>query len=264
MSKIELDKYYTPDDLAKYCVEKTKEIIGEENITEYIEPSAGAGVFLKYFDKPYKAYDIKPEGDNIVQADYLTLDLEYKKGRCIIGNPPFGDRNNNLISKFLKHSINIGGYIAFILPIRQLNNPMTLYQYDLIYSEDLNIHNYSNIPIHCCFNIYKKPIEGIHKKKPSFDLKNVHIYEHHRTNNPLLDNNYDYRICSFGTSIGKECFPNTYCKELCFIINDKYKNKVIKLLRNTDFKKVFLCVSTPYVAKWQLYKYIKEQIPEIE
>ena len=27
MSKIELDKYYTPDDLAKYCVEKTKEIM---------------------------------------------------------------------------------------------------------------------------------------------------------------------------------------------------------------------------------------------
>ena len=51
MSKIELDKYYTPDDLAKYCVEKTKEIIGEENITEYLEPSAGSGVFLKYLDK---------------------------------------------------------------------------------------------------------------------------------------------------------------------------------------------------------------------
>ena len=67
MSKIELDKYYTPDDLAKYCVEKTKEIIGEENITEYLESSAGSGVFLKYLDKPYLAYDIKPEGDNIVQ-----------------------------------------------------------------------------------------------------------------------------------------------------------------------------------------------------
>ena len=43
MAKIELDKYYTSDDLAKYCVEKTKEIIGEENITEYLEPSAGSG-----------------------------------------------------------------------------------------------------------------------------------------------------------------------------------------------------------------------------
>lgn len=33
MAKIENDKYYTPDCLAEYCVNKTKETIGEENIT---------------------------------------------------------------------------------------------------------------------------------------------------------------------------------------------------------------------------------------
>ena len=37
MAKIEHDKYYTPDCLAEYCVNKTKEIIGEENITEYLD-----------------------------------------------------------------------------------------------------------------------------------------------------------------------------------------------------------------------------------
>ena len=81
MSKIENDKYYTPPDLAKYCVEKAKEIIGEDNITEYIEPSAGAGVFLDYLDKPYRAYDIEPEDKRIIKADWLAVDLEYKKGR---------------------------------------------------------------------------------------------------------------------------------------------------------------------------------------
>ena len=111
MSKIELDKYYTSDELAKYCVEKTKEIIGEENITEYLEPSAGSGVFLKYLDKPYLAYDIKPEGENIVQADYLKLDLPYKKGRLIIGNPPYGTANN-LSVQFYKQAIKQGDYIS--------------------------------------------------------------------------------------------------------------------------------------------------------
>lgn len=48
MAKIELDKYYTPKDLAEYCVNKTKEIIGEENIIEWLEPSAGCGNFLDY------------------------------------------------------------------------------------------------------------------------------------------------------------------------------------------------------------------------
>ena len=61
IAKILNDKYYTSPELAEYCVKKTKEIIGEENITEYIEPSAGSGVFLDYLDKPYFAYDIEPE-----------------------------------------------------------------------------------------------------------------------------------------------------------------------------------------------------------
>ena len=110
MAKILLDKYYTPNDLAKYCIEKTKEIIGEENITEYIEPSAGEGIFLKYLDKPFIAYDIEPECDKIIKQDYLNLNLEYKKGRCIIGNPPYG-RCLNLAQKFYKKSIYLGDYI---------------------------------------------------------------------------------------------------------------------------------------------------------
>ena len=61
IAKILNDKYYTSPELAEYCVKKTKEIIGEENITEYIEPSAGSGVFLDFLNKPYLAYDIKPE-----------------------------------------------------------------------------------------------------------------------------------------------------------------------------------------------------------
>ena len=40
--------------------------------------------------------------------------------------------------------------------------------------------------------------------------------------------------------------------------------QIVGILKNTDFKKVFPSVSTPYVSKWQIYKYIKEQIPEIE
>ena len=94
MAKIQNDKYYTSQKLAKYCVEKTKEIIGEDNITEYIEPSAGSGVFLNYLDKPYLAYDIEPEDERIVKTDWLTVNLDYKKGRCVIGNPPFGRANS--------------------------------------------------------------------------------------------------------------------------------------------------------------------------
>ena len=61
MTKIKNDKYYTSPDLAKYVVNKTKEIIGEENITEYIEPSGGNGVFLDYLPQGTYSCDIEPE-----------------------------------------------------------------------------------------------------------------------------------------------------------------------------------------------------------
>lgn len=33
-TKLENDKYYTPIDLVKYCIDKTFEIIGKENIDD--------------------------------------------------------------------------------------------------------------------------------------------------------------------------------------------------------------------------------------
>ena len=45
MAKIEFDKYYTSPNTARFCINKTYEILGKENITEIIEPSAGCGTF---------------------------------------------------------------------------------------------------------------------------------------------------------------------------------------------------------------------------
>jgi len=67
-----------------------------------------------------------------IKQDFLTVKLEYKKGRCIIGNPPFGERNA-LSVKFYNKSVEIGDYISFILPISQWNNNMQMYKFDLIY-----------------------------------------------------------------------------------------------------------------------------------
>lgn len=107
------------------------------------QPSAGTGVFLNYLNKPYLAYDIEPTDDRIEKQDYLTLNIKYKKGRCIIGNPPFGDRMN-LVIQFYNKAVNECDYISFILPISQYRNNMSLYKFDLIYSENLGIRIYSN------------------------------------------------------------------------------------------------------------------------
>jgi hypothetical protein len=261
ISKIINDKYYTSSDLAEYCVNKTEKIIGKDNITEYLEPSAGNGVFLDYLQKTYKAYDIDPEDNRIVKQDYLQLDIPYKQGRCIIGNPPYGNRNV-LSVQFYKKSIQLGDYISFILPISQLNNNQQMYEFNMVYSEDLGIKQYSGRDVHCCFNIYKRPKNGLNQK-PKYKLKDVNIIEVRQGNKVV--NDYDLRICNFGAATGKEVLhENQYAHELCIIINNtKYKTKIINLLKSTDWKNIYYMTATPALYQWQIYKYIKEQIPEI-
>lgn len=265
--KLHLDKYYTTMELAKYCIDKTKEIIGEENITEYIEPSAGNGSFSKQIHNCI-AYDIEPEHDSIIKQDFLTLELEYKKGRCIIGNPPFG-RGNSLSMSFYKKSVKICDYIAFILPISQLNNNVQLYDFDLIYSEDLGEKEYSGVKLNCCFNIYKRPKNFILNKKPNYKLKDIKIIEYRRDGNKHnIDNNFDYAIGTFGAGcVGKEIKEiGTYSLECYFyILNDDYKNKILYILKNTNWKELSKGISGTYrLPQWKIYKYLKEQIPELE
>lgn len=260
MAKINLDKYYTPSDLAEYCVKKTKEVIGEENITEWLEPSAGAGVFLPFLDKNYLAFDIEPEAENIEQANYLELDLPYLKGRCVIGNPPFG-RCNNLTVAFYKKAIEQADYIAFILPVSQYKNNIRLYHFDMIYSEKLKDLAYSGKVLKCCFNIYKRPKQL--NKKPNYNLKDITIKEHHSTRNPIPFNSklHDFRMCAWGAAMGTEVLENKYALEYCIKVNDKTKlNAVIECLKNADWKNN---ISTPNLCKWQVLKYLKEQIPQL-
>lgn len=266
MAKIENDKYYTSSDLAKYCVEKTKEIIGEQNITEYIEPSAGSGVFLDYLDKPYLAYDIEPEDDRIKKQDYLSLDLDYKKGRCIIGNPPFG-KSNYISVKFFKKSILLADYISFIQPITQLNNNLYMYEFDMIHSEDLKLQYYSERKIHCCLNIYRRPTHG-YNSKPNFELEDVKINTVARstTRNDKIPENYDFSIVPYGSSVGKICeYEGQYCRQLYFVIKNKlFKDKVRDVIESADWKSMCKINSAPNISIWQIYKYLKEQIPELE
>ena len=267
MAKIQNDKYYTSPELAKYCVGKTKEIIGEDNITEYIEPSAGSGVFLDYLDKPYLAYDIEPEGNNVIKQDWLETELNYLKGRCVIGNPPFGNKNT-LSVKFFKKATNICDYIAFILPISQLNNNQQMFEFDLVHSEDLGLQHYSDRDLHCCFNIYKRPINGLNKKN-NYKLKDVVIKENRRTGQQIDNNDYDIGICSFGSGIiGRiPTHVGQYAKEFYFKINNSmFREEIIDLIKTTDWEHdVCNGISgQTNLAQWQVYKYLKEQIPELE
>lgn len=250
--------------MAQYIVNKTKEIIGDENITEYVEPSAGKGVFLDYLDKPYLAYDIEPEDDRIIKQDYLTLDLNYKKGRCIIGNPPYGDRCN-LYRKFYNKSCEISDYIAFISPIKLKNNTRQNYKFDLIHSEDLGNKIYSGVKLHCCFNIYKKPVNGFNKKVNN-KLKDITLYREDEKKYKTIQD--DFKICRMGCKVWKILDKEQVLRNFKVVVNNKkYLNEIIDALNKKykiDGNNRDVVISTPYIVKDDIYKYIKEQIPEIK
>ena len=42
------------------------------------------------------------------------------------------------------------------------------------------------------------------------------------------------------------------------------KDRVINVLENADWRKIYNMTSTPALYHWHIYKYLKEQIPELE
>lgn len=212
-----------------------------------------------------------------MKQNYLDLELEYLKGRCTIGNPPYGTKNNLTVA-FYKKSLLLGDYISFILPISQYNNDIKLYEFDLLYSEDLGTKLYSNIKVHCCLNIYKRNTNGLNKK-PNYKLQDVEIQEAIKNQDPKRNKvvtkdtfNYDLRVMAWGggkKSQGKQLgcevdFPEQYAKEFCIKINNNtYKNQIIDIIKNTIWSDIYPMTATPNLLQWQVYKYIKQQIPDI-
>jgi hypothetical protein len=229
MGKIAFDKYYTSPRVARWCIEKTKEIIGEENITEWVEPSAGSGSFSHQIPG-CRAYDLYPQHEYIEQADFLTLDLGgYKKGRCFIGNPPFGAGAGKIIKDFYNKCTEDGDYIAFIQPASYY------YKFEIVYS-CLLYTEYTNHKLWTSFTIYKRNTERTdwRQKRPEL-LKDVTFIKLGRSNirkdahKKWID--YDYCFTSFGNML-KETQPYETSGQIAVKChNPENKNEIISFLK---------------------------------
>ena len=265
--KLDYDQYYTPYDIMEYCVNKALDIVKDlgYEISEFLEPSAGEGVFSNYLltsGLNVIAMDLFPKDENVIQQDYLTCDLEYKPKRFIIGNPPYGVKFS-LGRKFYHKSCELGDYIAFILPISQLNNAQQLYEFDLIYSEDLGRVKFSNKKdVHCCLNVYIRPKNGLNKK-PNNKLNDVTIVR--QDNKKFKDFDYDIRICHWGSAAGKLLSEEEHYKgEYKIKINNKeLKDKIIEVLSNVDWRKEINYTSMPSIKKYHIIDVLKKYIPDI-
>lgn len=255
MSKINLDKYYTDKKLAKKCINLVQKYV--KDISEYIEPSAGDGSFSLQLDSCI-AYDIEPEHSSIIRQDFLELKLPYLKNRCIIGNPPFGQRMLTA-QKFFRKATELGDYIAFILPISQLWNTNSLYEFDLIYSEDLGKVKYSGKLLHCCFNIYKRPKKGLNKRTKNH-IEGIKIIR--QDSKAYKDSEYDLRLCYWGNGCaGKILKENeSYSAEYKIIINHPMKEEIIQLLRTVNWWEELNCIAMLKIQQFHIINLIKKYV----
>lgn len=266
-NKLNLDQYYTSEEDMNYCVNKTLDILQEHGytISEFLEPSAGNGVFSDYLATSglnVIAIDIEPKSEDIIQADYLTYDIKYKKDRLIIGNPPFGSKLS-LATKFYNKSVEIGDYISFILPISQLNNTNSMYKFNLLYSEDLGELTFSgNRKVHCCLNIYVRPKNGLNKRRTS-KLKDLEIVR--KDSKKYKDFDFDIRLCGWGASAGRilsegEIYSAEYKIK---IHNDDLREKIIDVLTNADWSRELNSTTAPKIQQFHIINLLKREIPEI-
>lgn len=263
MSKIEFDKYYTPAEVVEKVTEQVKLLLGD-TVTEVVEPSAGDGAFIesvKSFGKDFKLFDLVPEHEEIEQQDYLELNIPHKKGRLVLGNPPFGSRST-LIKKFFKKSVEIADCVAFILPISQLNNTKQLYEFDLIHSEDLGVKEYSGVPLHCCFNIYKRPEGGVlNKPYKAPIIDGLEIVEYRRDKEDSyrkkVKDGYFHSIGSWGSVGVVPQHIGYFSMELYFYSEDKNIRNVVM---DIDWKDEIKSISGCKLPKGKALEIIKAKL----
>lgn len=265
------DKFYTKNEIVVKCMKFLKTFLNEnykKYLDEYIlvEPSAGNGAFVKYFEKKkynYLAYDIAPEYKEIIEFDSLELDANIldehvdewydikDKKYFTIGNPPFG-KNSSQAIKFFNICAKFSWYIAFIVP-RTFKRVSVQNQLDknfhLIDQFDLSLKPCCFEPkmdAKCCFQIWewKEEIREkiIYKKThPDFSfIKYGPLDDNNQPTVPELDT-FNFVMKAYGSNCGQlklDNFENLRPKSWHFIkVNEKNISieELIDRFRSLDY-----------------------------
>ena len=113
------DRFYTTPETVQKCLT----LLDFSRYDCIIEPSAGTGNFTRQFptDKRVFSYDLNPEADDIIEADWFKVDksqFNQYKSILVCGNPPFGQQNT-LAVNFFNEAAKFCDTIAFILPLSE-------------------------------------------------------------------------------------------------------------------------------------------------
>jgi hypothetical protein len=223
----DLDKFYTSQKVVELSIGRTREflkMIGK-SFSDFtvIEPSAGAGAFMKGLSRqPCRrivGYEIEPDAVGITKQDFLALDArsvpDSRDRTMIVGNPPFGKRGS-LALGFLNKSFEVASIVVFIVPVlfrkwstqRRISPDAKLIgDFDL--PENAFVFNGKEYDVRCCLQIWTTidpARHGLHDirlkgplpvKHPDFDC-----YQYNATKEAekYLDYDWDFAVLSQGYS----------------------------------------------------------------
>ena len=149
-----------------------------------------------------------------------------------------------------------------MLPRRQLQDTTSFYKFDLIYSEDLGLQNYSDRKLHCCFNLYRRPIDGEHKfEKQHFE--GITFYRQDKKGYEDIAD-YDVRLCYFGNGCCGKILTNTdlhYSGEYKIKVDDRHpqKEQILKILNETDWNKLTSNIAMKRLKQFMIFDELRKQ-----
>lgn len=140
-----------------------------------------------------------------------------------------------------------------------------MYEFDLIHSEDLGKHTYTDRDLHCCFNIYRRPENGELNKKPTTRLKDISIYRQDSKN--YKDRVFDIRMCYWGDGTAGKILKDgeNYSAEYKIKVNNqKLKEKVTHALIDFNWKEYLNCIAMRKIQQFHIVNVLRKEIPEIK
>jgi hypothetical protein len=157
----------------------------------FLEPSAGSGSFSD-LPKNIEAYDIKPENDNIIEADFLKLELS-REDYITIGNPPFG-KKSSLAIEFFNKTARHSKVVAMILPSTfmkwsvqsKLDPSFKLVEYKKLEEESFTFQG-AGFSVRTYFmiwtrkDLFEDKVDLRIQEKPKISHKDFEIWQHNAT-----------------------------------------------------------------------------------
>lgn len=121
LSEVGLDQFFTTPKVATECYGELLQFLADRGENEgefnYIEPSAGSGVFYDLMPVGRRTgVDVLPIRREFERSDFLTWMPRAERRNLVIGNPPFGYRAW-LALAFVNHAAKFADYVGMILPM---------------------------------------------------------------------------------------------------------------------------------------------------